>query len=271
MEDFFGQGAVVIGISAADGRRTVEDHAKDAHHLSKHQPPQSPEAAQQRIQALMSAEEKIRHDLESRKPGTNVEKYRSWRHRASGALKHTRRELRFLRRWLEDFSLTDEQRAEKEREKTERQNAADALIRRAAVMAECLTYGEAFTEHRLPDGLEAIQERREHLLHLRQQLDGAFTDINAVGKTHLLFKETISEAKRPLVAIQVAWEKEWAFLRRHIHREYGGDVEWRKVLVHALERAVAEGFVVTRGERKTIARIKQTLEPERASPPFDPT
>ena len=238
---------------------------------SRTNPPPSEEVALATIDRLNADVASIEANLDYADPGIfpNDEKYRVWRRRTTSALAYTRQELTFLEKWVQGWQQTARQ---SQRQVPGSRGIYDNLqlvvqnIRtRVQELAEEIgsSHTIRYITAQPPESVAAAQERMSYLTGVKQQLQGAFSEVTAAWTEHPLRRNDMPGVKAPLQKILSKVEVEMSIVKGYICTHAAQSPvtsNWKGVCAKALMRAVAEGFVLTPTEQAVLAQIQPHIE-----------
>ncbi len=238
-------------------------------------PPLSEESAATRIETLVGEIQVVETDLEMSNPETyaGLGTYAEWRKRAVSALGHIKKELKFLRRWV------DQQRVAKKAAK--RQVADESAIRnyeglgiiargikaRAIELAVKIggAYEVRYRESVSPPDLLTAIARRTELVAIKESLGDAFQEITAAWTSHPLRREEMGVAKAPLNKILKCVERELGVIKVYIAqstpRQPTPVAGWKTICIGFFERMLENGADLTQEEVAVLVWLKATKMP----------
>lgn len=234
--------------------------------FSRSNPPSSEEEALETIDVLnedvASIEAKLDHTHSDTFP--SEEDYAEWRRKATAALGHTRRELKFLENWVRERQKNP-RRTGPRSPKTQRvydnlSAVAKGIRDRANELAEEIGehYQPLYTISSQPDSVDDAHARMVVLTGAKQMIQSAFSEITAAWTQHPLKRSDMRGVKSPIQKILSQVEMEIAVVKGCIKTRSAQDspLDWRTVCASALTRAVDEGFVLTAAEQAILEQIQ---------------
>lgn len=244
--------------------RIQGDQAKGrVERYSRNNLPSDEPTAQERIDKLNVDVEIIQTRLDYADPDTfrDSDEYKIWRNKTTAALGYIRQELKFLDYWLkEQRRLAEVEKAKSSGVRSPNndiQIIAQDICHHARQLADEIkaSYTVCFTVDNQPENIDTAQERLSYLGDVKERLQGAFAEIAAQWTSYPLRRDGISRAKAPLHVVLRKVEQEIKIVKNYIRSNHPG-VDVKVVFMRAIERALAEGFVLTPEEEVVLAQFK---------------
>lgn len=231
-------------------------------------PPPSEEAAQARIDILVTRRVRIESQIETwtRNEFPSESAYRDWKSRAQYARRHLTNEIQFLERAIKKIRVNRKMHSGKHQLKPGLWSAEmRAVMQRAQTKANELaaeigsSYTQQFSPTNLPQTFEEARNRQSEIVIVKQQIVAACSEITAMWSEHPLPHQAGSQVKKPLTLILATVEEEIIVLRGYI-RDFEatcGALDWRRVCLQAISRAVDEGFALTAEEQQVFNLLRE--------------
>jgi hypothetical protein len=248
----------------------IAEQEKTVERFGRTNPPPNEQEALTTIDGLNADVASIEAKLDHADPGTfpNDGDYQVWRRRATAALAHTKQELTFLEKWVQGRQQT----ARKNKRQgggaqgiyDDLQVVAQRIRGRVHELAEEIgsPYTPRYSATVQPATLAVAQERMGYLTGIKQQLQGAFSEVTAAWTEHPLRRDDMPGVKAPLQKILSKVEVEIGVVRSYV-RTYSTrnpSSDWKGVCVGALTRAIAEGFKLQPEEQMVFDQIRSYTE-----------
>lgn len=226
-------------------------------------PPLTEDEARAGIETLDAKIDQITAQLESidQKLFASEKEFNNWRQRATGSLIHTKKDRRFLEKWL-----WDRKKDEAEIVVSERRALADEIYEQAKQLAEEIGdgYVQLFTGKHPPKDLADHDARLAILIPMKQELQRAFATVTRAWTKNDFSEKNLPGVKAPLQRLLSQVESEFSVMR-HFRNSHQSKLrsDWRKACAIVLERALAEGIVLSPEEHHVYEQLQVFLRMKR--------
>lgn len=217
-------------------------------------PPPNKKTALERLDKLDKEITNIENQLKDKQPNgfPSEDDYHLWRMKAESARSHKEREFLYLREWIDVSANADNPLL--------LQSSNRDILEQADRLASEIVYKAKYSQDHLPENINASMERIHELAQIKNQLQLAFSQINALCVRYKTAKKDMSGLKKPLQDILSLIEMELAVLRA-FNRQNSSfpSSNWKVIILNLLERVQIEGFELTDEEQEILDVFKKQM------------